>query len=198
MTKEWMVFIMLNWQKNFRFFGVLLLFCLFVEPVQSKDYSAKVSGVSIETESNEKWLKLNANLNFRLSPVAKEALQKGIDLTWTILIKIEQEKLFWNVVVEERKIKVKIKHHTLLSLYGVDYNGVNDMFSTLSAALNAVSKIRHLAIVDKQLIRPDNKYQVAVKVLFNREALPIPLRPISYFDSQWALSSQWVVWQLQK
>ena len=37
-----------------------------------------------------------------------------------------------------------------------------------------------------------------IRVGFEREALPIPLRPTSYFDPQWALSSRWTLWQLQK
>ncbi|MCK5122068.1 MAG: DUF4390 domain-containing protein, partial [Methylococcales bacterium] len=40
-------------------------------------------------------------------------------------------------------------------------------------------------------------YYVAIKVEFSREALPVPLRPLSYFDSQWALSSDWALWPLQ-
>jgi hypothetical protein len=38
----------------------------------------------------------------------------------------------------------------------------------------------------------------AVKVNFDRDALPLPLRPIAYIDPQWYLSSDWTLWPLKK
>ena len=189
---------MLNWSNIYKVLEVLLLFGFCVEVAQSEDYSAIVSNVIVEEKPDNPWFKLNADIDFKLSPVAKEALQKGIVLTWNVLIKVEQEGLLWNAALEEKQINYKIKNHALLNLYSVNRDGVIDMFSTLNASLNAISKIRNIAIINKQALQPGKKYQVAVKVLFDREALPIPLRPISYFDSQWALSSQWTLWQLQK
>lgn len=189
---------MLSWSNSYKILSALCLLGFFVEPAQSEDYSAIVSHVIVENKHDNPWIKLNVDIDFKLSPIAKEALQKGIVLTWKILIKIEQEGGLWNTTLEEKQINYKLKNHDLLNLYSVNRGGIIDMFSTLNASLNAMSKIRDFAIINKQIIQPNEKYQVAVKVLFDREALPIPLRPISYFDSQWALSSQWTLWQLQK
>jgi hypothetical protein len=193
-----MVFIMLNWLKIFRVIGVLIGFVFAIAPVLSKEFSAEVSHINIDTKTDKPWLELNTDIDFRLSPMAKEALQKGIALSWTVLIKVEQEGWLWNTTVEQRKLKYTIKNHTLLNLYSVNDNGEEDRFSTLNATLNSMSKIRNLAIIKKKSIKKNKKYQVLIKVGFEREALPIPLRPISYFDPQWALSSQWTLWQLQK
>lgn len=179
-----------------RFLVVLFLLGSVVAPVQSEDYSTVIKNVEFEVETDSPWVELNAELDFRLSPIAKEALQKGIVLTWVILIRVEEKGLLWNTTLEEKKINYKIKNHELLNLYSVDKDSVIDMFSTLNALLNAISKIRHLAIIKKHEVQKNKKHQVAIKVLFDREALPIPLRPISYFDSQWALSSQWTLWSL--
>jgi len=193
-----MVFIMLNWLKTFKSIGVVLGFLLTIEPVLSEEFSAVVRQINIDTKSDKSWFELNADIDFRLSPMAKEALQKGIALSWTVIIKVEQEKWLWNVTVEQREIKYTIKNHALLNRFSVNNNGVEDRFSTLNASLNAMSKIRNLAIIKKKSIKKNKKYQVLIKVRFEREALPIPLRPTSYFDPQWALSSRWSLWQLQK
>ena len=94
----------------------------------------------------------------------------------------------------------QIQRHTLLNLYSVKNlnKGTTDMFTTLTAALSSISKIRDLPIIEKSLIVDAENYQIAIKVLFDREALPVPLRPMSYFNSEWALSSPWSLWQLQK
>lgn len=189
---------MLNWLKTFKSIGVVLGFLLTIEPVLSEEFSAVVRQINIDTKSDKSWFELNADIDFRLSPMAKEALQKGIALSWTVIIKVEQEKWLWNVTVEQREIKYTIKNHALLNRFSVNNNGVEDRFSTLNASLNAMSKIRNLAIIKKKSIKKNKKYQVLIKVRFEREALPIPLRPTSYFDPQWALSSRWSLWQLQK
>ncbi|MCK5830979.1 MAG: DUF4390 domain-containing protein [Methylococcales bacterium] len=189
---------MLNWSNNYKIIGIVFFLGFFADPAYSEDYSAKIKNIIVEVKPKSPWFTLNADINFKLSPIAKEALQKGIVLTWVIVIKVEQEGWFWNTVLEEKQISYKIKNHELLNLYSVDENGVVDMFSTLKASFNAISKIRNLAIINKQEIQKNKQILVAVKVLFDREALPIPLRPISYFDSQWALSSQWAIWQQKK
>ncbi len=189
---------MQNWSKIFKISGFILGLTFFIEPALSDDFSAIVSHFNIETKIDNEWLNLNADIDFRLSPVAKEALQKGIALSWTVLIKVEQERWFGNATLEKREIKYKIKNHALLNLYSVNNNGEEEMFSTLNASLNAMSKIRDLAIIKKKSIKKNEKYLVLIKVVFEREALPIPLRPVSYFDPQWALSSQWTLWPLQK
>ena len=176
---------------------ISLFVILFSPPVLSGDYSAIVSSVDIEM-GDQQYYYLNTNIEYRLSPTAKEALQKGIALTWVVAIKLKQESWLWDTTVEEGSITYTIKNHGLLNLYSVESNGVSDMFSTLTAALNAISKIRKIPIIKKELIQANEKYQLVIKVTFDREALPVPLRPISYFDPQWALSSQWTTWPLQR
>ena len=144
---------MLNWLKIFKVIWVLLGFLLTVEPVLSNEFSVVVSHINIDTKADKPWLELNADIDFRLSPMAKEALQKGIALSWTVMIKVEQEGWLWNATVEQREIKYTIKNHALLNRFSVNKNGVEDRFSTLNASLNAMSKIRNLAIIKKNISR---------------------------------------------
>jgi hypothetical protein len=182
--------------RAFAMASVFLCLILSSPPVLSSEYSARVSHVDIDADTEQ--FNLNVDVEYRLSPIAKQALQKGIALTWLIAIKLQEQGRLWNTTIEEGEINYTIKNHALLDLYSVKSNGVNDMFSTLSAALNSISKIRQIPIISKDLIEPDETYQLAIKVIFDREALPVPLRPISYFDSQWALSSEWTRWPLPK
>ncbi len=178
---------------------ILLFFLLasFLSPVSAGDFSAIINNVSVETE--DAVYNLNADIKYGLSPVAKEALQKGISLSWIVIIKVKQQGLFWDRTVKELEMTYQIQNHALLNLYSVKKSkeGVSEFFSTLAAALNAISKIRGLSVIDKSLLQAGQTYHIALKVLFSREALPVPLRPVSYFDPQWALSSSWIIWQLQ-
>ena len=189
---------MQNWLNPYKAFVLLLFLSLNTECVWAEEYRAVVYNVMVTPENKE--YKLSADINYYLSPTAKEALQKGISLCWIVKVKVQKKGVLWDTTLEELDIGYKIQRHTLLNLYSVKKlnNGVTDMFTSLTAALASISKIRNLSIIEKSLILADKNYQIAIKVLFDREALPVPLRPMSYFNSEWALSSPWSIWQLQK
>jgi hypothetical protein len=77
-------------------------------------------------------------------------------------------------------------------------NGEIYNFSTLSAALDLMSAVRDFRVIDQARLDPEKEYLCAVKINFNRDALPLPLRPIAYIDPQWYLSSDWTLWPLKK
>jgi hypothetical protein len=71
-------------------------------------------------------------------------------------------------------------------------------FSTLSAAFDLISKMQNFQIIDERSIDPQKNYYAEMKIVFDREVLPLPLRPIAYLNSQWYLSSDWYIWSLTK
>ena len=189
---------MQNWLKNNKTYVLILFLILSTECVWAEEYRAVVYNVMV-TPENEMY-ELSADVNYYLSPTAKEALQKGISLCWIVKVKVQQQGVLWDTTLEELEMGYQIQRHTLLNLYSVKNlnKGTTDMFTTLTAALSSISKIRDLPVIEKSLIVDAENYQIAIKVLFDREALPVPLRPMSYFNSEWALSSPWLLWQLQK
>ncbi|MCK4841271.1 MAG: DUF4390 domain-containing protein [Methylococcales bacterium] len=189
---------MLNCSNNkYKTLSLIVIFSLFSTATWGKQFSSTIQNIDIKL--NNSWYQLNADLVYKLSPTAKEALQKGIPLTWHLLVNVKQKGLFWDESVQAFEITCRIKKNTLLNLYQVTKvnKGKTEIFSTLKAALNFMSKVRSFQLLKKQSMQAGQHYFVAIKVLFNREALPIPLRPLSYFNSEWALSSPWVLWPLQ-
>jgi hypothetical protein len=77
-------------------------------------------------------------------------------------------------------------------------NGEVYNFSTLSAALDLMATVRDFRVLEKARLDSYNQYLCAVRVSFDRDALPLPLRPIAYIDPQWYLSSDWTLWPLKK
>ncbi len=192
-----MDFIMQNCLNHKRSLFLILFFSLSTHKVSAENFYASINNVTIYLQDQH--YQLNADINYNLSPTAKEALQKGIPLSWLIQIKIQHPGDFWHTTLKELSISYQIQNHALLNLYSVKKSDdpSKHMFSSLTAALNFMSKLRSVNLIDKQLLKKDTKYHAAIKTLFIREALPTPLRPMSYFNSQWALSSPWSLWQLQ-
>lgn len=144
---------------------------------------------------------LAADIDYRLSARAKEALQNGVPLFWDIHIKTLQHRdYFWDNTLTNTGIRYRIQYHALLNMYRVRNEGSRELynFSTLSAALDLISTIRDFPVMDKALYVSGKRYAVGIKVTLDRDALPLPLRPIAYTNPQWYLSSAWTLWPLTK
>jgi hypothetical protein len=144
---------------------------------------------------------LSANIDYRLSVRAKEALQNGVPLYWDIHIKTLQHRdYFWDNTLTNAGIRYRIQYHALLNMYRVRNEDSRELynFSTLSAALDQMATLRDFRVLDKAAYVPEKRYAIGIKVTLDRDALPLPLRPIAYTNPQWYLSSDWTLWPLTK
>ncbi|MBL6986539.1 MAG: DUF4390 domain-containing protein [Methylobacter sp.] len=144
---------------------------------------------------------LSADMDYRLSDRAKDALQNGVPLYWDMHIKALQHRdYFWDKTLVSAVIRYRIQYHALLNMYRVrnEGSGAVSNFSTLSAALDSMSTLRNYRVMDKADYVPGESYAVGIKVTLDRDALPLPLRPVAYTNPQWYLSSDWTLWPLTK
>ena len=144
---------------------------------------------------------LSADIVYQLSEKAMEALQNGVPLFWDIQVKIQRQRdVLWNKTLVDKAIRYRLQYHALLNMYRVrnESNGEIYNFSTLSGAIGLMSAIRDFRLIEKAELDPEKQYQCAMRVNFDREALPLPLRPIAYMDPQWYLSSEWTLCPLKK
>ena len=79
-----------------------------------------------------------------------------------------------------------------------DSNSSVNNFSTLQAALDLLATLRDYQLVEKIKLSDKEPYIAGMKITFEQDALPLPLRPIAYTNSQWFLSSNWYLWPLKK
>ncbi len=144
---------------------------------------------------------LNANIDFQLSHKATEALRNGVPLFWTYQFKVEeQNNLLWNTTLIEKSFMYRIQYHALLNMYRVrnESYGTVENFSTLQAALDMLSTLKDFHLIEKASVDENKNHVVGIKITFERDALPLPLRPVAYLSPQWYLSSDWYLWPLKK
>lgn len=144
---------------------------------------------------------LSADIDYKLSARAMEALENGVPLYWDIHIKTLQHRdYFWDQTLVNAGLRYRIQYHALLNMYRVRNEGDGDLynFSTLSAALDSMAAIRDFRVLERSAYVPGKRYAVGIKVTLDRDALPLPLRPIAYTNPQWYLSSDWTLWPLTK
>jgi hypothetical protein len=178
--------------------SVSLVLWMFLLPTTGfgEEFSVRIKDAYLDRSA--KVYKLMANIEYQLSTTAKEALYKGVPLTWDVILEINESGWLWDRSLYRQKLQYSLQYHALLNQYLVKSIGQTEMFLSLSAALNFMSAIQDQVQISGFSLDSSKGYQLKVKSEFNRELLPIPLRPIAYLDSQWFLSSNWFVWQIQK
>lgn len=167
--------------------------------VFAKDNGVQVISAESILQGND--YVMSADIDYQLSDNVIEAINNGVPLYWTYQFKVqEQHDYLWNTTLMEKNIRYGIQYHALLKLYRVrnDSNGAVDNFSSLEAALAKLSAIRDYRLIEKAKITDKNKYIAAMKISFERDALPLPLRPVAYMNPKWYLSSDWRTWPLKK
>lgn len=173
-----------------------LIIAFWLPTASGGDYSAKIGDPQWKT--SEYGYSAGVQIEYRLSPTAKEALHKGVPLTWRVVIELRRPGRLWEETVYSRELRYTLQFHALLNQYAVETgNGGSEMFLTLSAALAFMASIStDMAPGGENL--DATPLQLAVKTRFDREALPIPLRPMAYLDHRWFLSSDWYLWSIPK
>jgi hypothetical protein len=144
---------------------------------------------------------VSADLVYQLSKRATAALQSGVPLFWSIQIKLLRPRPFlWDKTLSNTEIHYRLQYQALLNSYRVknESSGETFNFSTLYAALDLMSALHDIPLIEKSKISLKEDYLCALKVKFDRDLLPLPLRPLAYIDKQWFLSSNWTLWPLKK
>lgn len=181
------------------FSGLFFLFVWNVPQLTSADdFGVTINKAELVVEND--WYAVDADVDFHLSQKATEALKSGIPLTWDVRIRIQQERPFlWNKTVFDTILPHQIRYYPLLNIYQFSgkENEEGSSFITLAPALDAMGKLRGVKLFKKNHLHNNNHYLASIRIQFDREALPLPLRPVSYFDSSWNLSSDWLLWPVQ-
>ncbi|NNF97173.1 MAG: DUF4390 domain-containing protein, partial [Halobacteria archaeon] len=111
---------------------------------------------------------------------------------------VEQVRWYWNKNLAELEQGYLLLYHALSEKFIVHNlnSGVQDHYSSLDAALNALGRINNLPLIDAKLLDPEMRYQVRMRTYLDIESLPAPMRPLAYISSDWQLDSDWVSWPL--
>lgn len=175
---------------------LLLLTSLSVQHLAwAADYGVVVRYARLIDDGNS--YQLDSDINYQLSSPAKEALHKGIPLIWNVQVEVRHPGLL-HTKVFNKVLVYQLLFNALLNQYEVKAPKQIQMFLSLDAALEFMAQVAEGVQIDKALLNKDEDYQLAVKVWFDRERLPIPLRPVAWLDGQWFLSSDWYLWSITK
>jgi hypothetical protein len=104
----------------------------------------------------------------------------------------------WDETVAALSQRYRIQYHALTQQYVVTNLNTNERtaHNSQQIALESISHISHLPVIDEKLLHTDKVYYGRVRSRLVIKKLPSPLRLWAYMSSDWRLKSEWYQWQL--
>ncbi|HYW77176.1 MAG TPA: DUF4390 domain-containing protein [Gammaproteobacteria bacterium] len=171
---------------------LVVVLCAGLAPSALAD-SFSVQGMS--TQRTQGVYYLSADLGLKLNRQAKEALSHGVALTFVVNIKVERRRgwWIWNKTVAALAERYRLSYRPLAERYRLDNlnSGANEEYPTRKAALNAISHIRKLPVIDATLLNTHAHYYVLLRVVLDTHDLPGPLKLLAAILPGWRQASGW-------
>jgi hypothetical protein len=167
------------------------------EIAYAANFAAEVKHADVSYQNGYSFLA--ADLDYHLSPQAKEALHNGVPLSWQVNVRLNQTRDFWwDKVKLNYSLRYQLQYHALLNMYRVKNENTGEIhnFSTLSAALDSMAIIRGLPLFNTKNSLSYQHHVIAIQILFEDGELPLPLQTQVIANPQWQLSSKWTYWNL--
>ncbi len=166
---------------------------------QAADYGFDIQNA--EMLSSGKSLELRANISFRFSQRAIEALNNGVPLTLIVQVKVNRNRRFiWNKTVVKKKFVYRLTYRALPGRFRVftQSNGQYRSFTSMKAAVETLGRIHEIDLMNLDDVQEGKLYTAHLKAYLDIESLPLPLRSVAYLIPQWYISSAWFKWPLEK
>ncbi len=178
---------------------LLLLLIVPVRYVAAANYGFVVETASLERDKDE--FRLNADIDYRFSQRAIEALKHSVPLTVVVRVQLRRWRRFvWDERVMKIALPYRIRYHALTKTYQVvnDSSGVERNFAGLEAAIDGLGRIRQMPLIKVDRLLPGYRYEMLVQADLDIESLPLPLRSTAYLTPQWYLGSAWYRWTFER
>jgi hypothetical protein len=143
---------------------------------------------------------IDADVRYRLSDAALEALENGVPLTFELHVQVrDADAWIWDADLAEARLRSLLRYHPLSSLYEVTdlETGEETSFATRAAALRQLGQVRSLPVVAVDRLEPGASYTLRMEAYLDVDVLPLPLRPQAYLSRAWSLKSDVWEWRLQ-
>jgi hypothetical protein len=143
---------------------------------------------------------LNARLDLPVSDAVRDGLADGVPLTLELDLDIERvRQLLPNSRVAELTQHYHLQYNAVSARYILrnDNSGQQESLGSVEAALDELSAIHGLPVLDKSLITPERRYEASVRARVDYGSVPLSLRILMFWVNEWHRESDWYTWTFQ-
>ncbi|MFM9912619.1 MAG: DUF4390 domain-containing protein [Methylophilaceae bacterium] len=138
---------------------------------------------------------LNADFEISFSHELEEAINKGIALNFLIeFVLMEPHKYWMDEEATSTSMGAKLAYHALSRQYLLTLGKHQASYVTLAEALEALSKLRGLPVVEKSALKKETNYYALLRLRLDQTRLPKPLQVSAIGSDGWNLVSDRFRW----
>ena len=143
---------------------------------------------------------LDARLDIELPDAARQAIDSGLTLRLTYAIVVDRVRRFWlDAGIASLEQRYEVSYHALSQRYLMRNlnTGEQQDFGTLDAALDRISVLRGLPVLDTALVQPGPVYEGRIRGVLDLNTAPDALGWLLFWSDNWSAESDWVTWTLR-
>jgi hypothetical protein len=173
---------------------------LSLQPLRADGLEGRFEVRSADLQLQDGVYHLNAHLDLPVAEAVRRGLAEGVPLTLELDLDIERvRQLLPNARVAELTQRYHLQYNAVSARYILrnDNSGQQESLSTVDAAIERLSEVRNLPVLDKALISVDRRYEASVRARTDYGSVPFTLRVVMFWVNDWHRESDWYTWTLQ-
>lgn len=173
---------------------------LALQPLHADGLEGRFEVRSADLELEDGVYHMNARLAMPISDVVRRGLAEGVPLNLELDIEIERvRQLLPNSRVADLTQRYHLEYNAVSARYTLRNvnSGQQESLGTVDAALERLSDIRDLPVLDRALIADDRRYEASVRAKADYGTVPFTLRLVMFWVSDWHRESDWYTWTFQ-
>src|SRR5258706_9822265 len=170
---------------------------LWMKPLQADGLEGRFEVRSADLQLKDGVYHLNAHLDLPVSDAVRRGLVEGVPLAVELDLDIERvRQLLPNSRVAELTQRYHLQYNAVSARFILrnDNSGQQESLGTIEAALEQLSEIHGLPVLDKSLIAADRRYEANVRAKVDYGSVPFSLRMLMFWVNEWHRESDWYTW----
>ena len=173
---------------------------LWMAPLRADGLEGRFEVRSADLQLKDGVYHLNAHMDLPVSDAVRRGLAEGVPLTVELDLDIERvRQLLPNSRVAELTQRYHLQYNAVSARYILrnDNSGQQQSLSNVDSALEQLSEVRGLPVLDKALISAGRRYEASVRAKVDYGSVPFTLRVVMFWVNDWHRESDWYTWTLQ-
>ena len=195
----------MNSSAPFRLTRILLLAAAVVAalgaaPSRAEGLDGRFEVRSADFELKDGVYHLNARLDLPVGDAVVHGLAEGVPLALERDLDIDRvRQLLPNSRVAGLTQRYHLQYNAVSARYVLrnDNSGQQQSLGTIEEALERLSEVRGLPVLDQALISPARRYEVSIRAKMDYGTVPFSLRLLMFWVNEWHRESDWYTWTLQ-
>jgi hypothetical protein len=173
---------------------------VWMQPLQADGLEGRFEIRSADLQLKDGVYHLNAHMELPVSDAVRRGLAEGVPLNIELDLQIERvRQLLPNSRIAELAQRYHLQYNAVSARYILrnENSGQQESLSTVDAAIEQLSEVRGLPVLDKALLAADRRYEASVRAKLDYGTVPFSLRLLMFWVNDWHRESDWYTWTLR-